>query len=117
MAQRITYAGGQFLMADVVADALLDFALSLSKRALVEIVDVRIRRLDGSIGRMRLLLGDGMPMATETTRDEMRALDADAEDKVSADDIRRRTSELGRGPLLRLDGDGHREMLSVYDDL
>jgi hypothetical protein len=117
MAQRITYAGGQFLMADVVADALLDFALGLSKRALVEIVDVRVRRLDGSIGRMRLLLGDGMPMATETTREEMTTLDGDAEDKMSADDIRRRTAELGRSPLLRLDGDGHNEMMSVYDDL
>jgi len=106
VAQRIRYAGGEFLVADSVANAMLDYALRLSKRAAVELVDVPIQRADRSMGRARLLIGQGFPLSAETMRDEVRSSEGDLDDEFSADDLRRRSAALGRSPLLTLDGDG-----------
>lgn len=122
MNQRITYAGGEFIVADIVADALFDYALILSKRSSVDVVDVRTRHIDGSGGRMRMLIGEGLPLAAEATRDHPEAMVSHPEDEASAALIRYRAASLGRSPLIRIDGDGHSGLgsyddLSSYDDL
>ncbi|MGR0221497.1 hypothetical protein [Agromyces sp. ZXT2-6] len=117
MVQRMVYAGGEFLVADVIADALLDYALQLAKRAFVDVVDVRTRREDGTFGRLRLLLGDGIALASESAWDAVPDPQGDPDDAASAALIRRRVAALGRSPVIRLDGDGHVDLMSAYDDL
>ncbi|KZE93602.1 hypothetical protein AVP42_01738 [Agromyces sp. NDB4Y10] len=118
MAQRITYAGGEFVVADIVADALLDYALTLARRARVDVVHVRTRRIDGSVGRMRLLIGDGMPLASEAKWEESTAIDSHPDDEAAAALIRHRAAAFGRSPTIRLDGEGngHSDLLSAYDE-
>ena len=117
MVQRMIYAGGEFRVADVIAEALLEYALQLAKRGFVDIVDVRTRRNDGSFGRLRLLLGDGIALASESAWGHVPDLRGDPDDAASAAFIRRRVSALSRSPMLRLDGDGHVDLTSAYDDL
>ena len=118
MAQRITYAGGEFIVADIIAEALLDYALTLARRASVDVVHVRTRHTDGSIGRMRLLIGDGIPLAAEARWEEPASPETHPDDEAAAALIRHREAALGRGPFIRLDGDGDGQshLMSAYDE-
>ncbi|MEI5584101.1 MULTISPECIES: hypothetical protein [unclassified Agromyces] len=121
MAHRITYAGGAFIVADIVAEALMDYALTLAKRASVDVVHVRTRRLDGSAGRMRLLIGDGIPLAAEARWDEPAPAESHPDDEAAAALIRHREASFGRSPFIRLDGDlddgdANSHLMSAYDE-
>jgi hypothetical protein len=118
MAQRIMYAGGEFVVADPIADAVLDYALTLARRGNVDAVHVRTRRADGTAGRTRLLIGDGMPLAAEAHWDAAPPTDTHPDDEAAAALIRHQEAMLGRSPMIRLDGDGHgqSDLLSAYDE-
>ncbi|MFE5670812.1 hypothetical protein ACFQ58_04285 [Agromyces sp. NPDC056523] len=118
MAQVIRYAGAEYLIADATANALLEYSARLSRRATVEVVDVPMRRADGSRGVVRLIIGAAMPLASETSPDG-RGVDADLEQRRAAERLRERAADIGHGGVTapHPDGDGSRAGAHRFDSL
>ncbi|MGR0320799.1 hypothetical protein [Agromyces sp. ZXT2-3] len=71
MTQRIRYGGAEFLATDATADAVLDYADGLASGNSVAIADIHARRRDGSTGRVRMLIGAGIPISVEAVTDDV----------------------------------------------
>ena len=89
---RITYAGGGFVTGTDIAEAVLEYASSLARAGDVDIVDVQVRETDGTLGRVRMLLGASMPIALEADGDTA-AKYGELRDEVSVAQLTRLTSE------------------------
>ena len=102
--QRITYAGGAFITGDDIAEAVVEHAETLARHGMVEVVDLQVRRDDGSPGRARLLLGQALPIASEHV-DVIDPFDGgDLLDEEGVAGLRSRTRGIGHARSLQLDG-------------
>lgn len=88
----IHYAGETFLTGDGVADALLDYATALARRARADRVALPVIS-DGELARIEIVLGPASQLVVETREfDEPHAHELQDEELES--DIRRRTGAL-----------------------
>jgi hypothetical protein len=55
--QVITYAGGEFLTGDDIADALLEYSRALGEEDQAQLVQIPVREPDGSQTTARFLIG------------------------------------------------------------
>lgn len=88
----IHYAGETFLTGDGIADALLDYATALARRARADRVELPVVS-DGQLGRIEIVLGPASQLVVETR--ELDDANADElQDGELESDIRRRTAVL-----------------------
>ena len=63
MSQVIRYGGDDYLTADAVAEAVLDYAVALGGRGLLGVAELPVWLGDGSVGTARLVVGKDLPIA------------------------------------------------------
>jgi hypothetical protein len=102
MTQRIRYGGAEFLASDATANAVLDYADGLASSHSVAVADIHARRRDGSTGRVRMLVGAGMPLSVEAVTDDVPPVE-DPEALTSTDRFRGLTAVFRRRPIGELD--------------
>ena len=88
----IHYAGETFLTGDGVADALLDYAMALARRARADRVELPVVS-HGERGRIEIVLGPASQLVVETRDSNDVSLDEVQDDEIESD-IRRRTAAL-----------------------
>lgn len=88
--KRVHYAGTSFVTGDAIAQALIAYAHALTETNTSDVVEVPITRIDGSPGRVELLIvpTNGMLFETEPT------LSRDVVSEALVGDLRRRVSGL-----------------------
>lgn len=91
--QRIRYAGHEYLADDGMAEAVLDYARVLAEHRRVDAVRLRVGRDDGSVGRVVLLIGQGIPIAVDSLPDDGPGLDG----QLAEPDVERRLRALAGG--------------------
>ncbi|MFB2556668.1 hypothetical protein [Herbiconiux liangxiaofengii] len=88
---RIHYSGESVLTGTTIAQALLEYGRALAKQSDSAVIDIPIRRVDGSIGRAEFLIGPASQLVSEKEPDD----DQDElEDDAVVDDLRLRTAQL-----------------------
>jgi len=98
---RIRYAGNVYLADDRTAEVLLGYAHALAVRRAVDVVSLAVGEPDGRIGRARLLVGDGIPLAIDRAPEDGPHLDGDLAEPDLEREIQRMTDGLSRLPALR----------------
>jgi len=88
----IHYAGETFLTGDGVADALLDYATALARRARADRVELPVLS-DGELGLIEIVLGPASQLVVETRDFADAPVDEVQDDRIESD-IRRRTAAL-----------------------
>lgn len=88
----IHYAGETFLTGDGVADALLDYATALARRARADRVELPVLS-GGELGHIEIVLGPASQLVVET-RDFAEVPADEVQDDEIESDIRRRTAAL-----------------------
>lgn len=115
MSQVIRYGGDDYLTADAVAEAVLDYAVALGALGLMGVAELPVWLGDGSVGTARLVVGKDLPIAAASVAEPASAIDGHPEAGASASRIRctvvrlqRDSPRFGRG-LVREN--------ALYDDL
>jgi hypothetical protein len=115
MSQVIRYGGDDYLTADAVAEAVLDYAVALGGRGLLGVAELPIWLADGSVGTARLVVGKDLPIASESVAEPTSGIDGHPEAGASASRL--------RGTVVRLQQDAPRfgagpdREYALYDDL
>jgi hypothetical protein len=115
MPQVIRYGGDDYLTADAVAEAVLDYAVALGGRGLMGVAELPVWLGDGSVGTARLVVGKDLPIATESVAEPASAIDGHPEAGASASRIRCTVVRLQR-EAPRFGAAPDREY-ALYDDL
>ena len=68
--KQLTYDGGTWLLGDEAADALLDYAVALGRRAAADSIEVAVIDNDGHPERLTLLIGPATMMSVGTSRSQ-----------------------------------------------
>jgi hypothetical protein len=88
--KRIHYAGREFLTGDNVADAMLEYATALARRARADRVEIPILSPDGHVSRLELVLGPASQLAAE----QIEYIGVDPEADSLVDDLEHRAALL-----------------------
>lgn len=115
MSQVIRYGGDDYLTADAVAEAVLDYAVALGGRGLMGVAELPVWLGDGSVGTARLVVGKDLPIATASVAEPASAIDGHPEAGASASRIRCTVVRLHR-EAPRFGAAPDREY-ALYDDL
>lgn len=112
--QRLKYAGGDYLVDNRMADAVLHYARVLAERRRVEIVELKVGQADGDIGWARLLIGVGFPIAVAPASTSDPQFDGQLAEPGHELHVRRLTDGLTKAPDYRLPPAG--SPVSYIDD-
>ena len=88
MSQVIRYGGDDYLTADAVAEAVLDYAVALGRRGLLGVAELPVWLGDGSVGTARLVVGKDLPIAASSVAEPSSGIDGHPEAGASASRIR-----------------------------
>jgi hypothetical protein len=99
MSQLIRYAGDDYLTADAVADAVLEYAVALGDLGLMGVAQLPVWQGDGSVDQVRLVVGKDMPIATSSAPRAESDIDADSQAGASASRLRGTARSLRRRSL------------------
>jgi len=87
--KRIDYVGNDLLTGDRIADAIMNYATALARRARADRVDVPVFA-DGRISRVELILGPASQLLVESVQDDR---EEPVDDELVAD-LEQRTARL-----------------------
>lgn len=99
--QRIRYAGTDYFADDRMVEAVLHYAKALAIRRTVELVEVRVGHHDGSVGQARLLIGAGIPIASDSILNDAPSFNGQLVDSEHELRLRRLADRLTQGPDYR----------------
>lgn len=68
--KQLTYDGGTWLLGDDAADALLNYAVALGRRAAADSIELSVIDPDGHPERLTLLIGPATMMSAGTSRSQ-----------------------------------------------
>ena len=114
MSQVIRYGGDEYLTADAVAEAVLDYAVALGGLGLMGVAELPVWLGDGSVATARLVVGKDLPIAAASA-EPASDIDGHPAAGASASRIRCTVVRLQRGsPRF---GSGSIREHALYDDL
>jgi hypothetical protein len=115
MSQVIRYGGDDYLTADAVAEAVLDYAVALGGLGIMGVAELPVWQGDGSVGTARLVVGKDLPISAASVAEPATDIDGHPEAGASASRIRCTVVRLQRGaPRF---GAGFIREHALYDDL